>query len=816
MVQTKVKQRVRAAIEAVEEAAWESATYPLGCHFIGDEVTFAVYSGPATRVLLELYDQATGADPVQEFELAQNPADKIWRAKLANLREGTFYAFRCWGPNWPFDSLWRRGGSGAGFVTDVDEAGNRFNPNKVLFDPYARELSHDKTTPAMLEAGHDGSMYGTGGEMYHDLERRVFDTGHWAPKGIILRQEKYKGRRPRHPAEHAVIYETHVRGLTQHPSSSELEQIFRGVPELKDIPIKSVPAELRGTYAGAACMAPYFKALGITTVEFMPVHETDNDANDVLGPRGANYWGYMTFGYFAPDRRYAHDKSPGGPTREFKAMTEAFHAEGIEVYLDVVYNHHGEGGNWGKLDTTGFVSLGGFDAAEYYAQTDEHYLIDGATGCGNQLNYSSHAAQKLVLDSLQYWVEVMGVDGFRFDLAPVLGRAPEKAEAEDWDQQKRFFNKHPLLVQIRDLAQRDDVEVVAEAWDMWGYEVGNFPKNWGEWNGRFRDSVRDFIRAQGDSHRLINLLNGDYEHFHDQGGPQRSINFVVAHDGFTLADIVSYTQKTNTWLEWPFGPSDGGSDDNRSYDWGGNHAVRRKHLRNFWTLLFFARGVPMVGGGDEFGRTQNGNNNSYAIDSVASWNNYYMLGTNRPQGVPTGDGGAYHDNLGAAEGPAQRNPLFLFARFVAKLRNHSHTLRQRNYGDFAMDSGKDVTYEFRGADGVSPVAAHDRCIWLRIDGSEVGEADLLLLMNMHYEGVNFVVPPTDAGRRWVRRIDTAEWAEPQNNFWPLETATEIRDLYLVQPSSIVMLQLVKPEETKAAASPRNLTTTRSRESGGQA
>jgi glycogen operon protein len=309
--------------------------------------------------------------------------------------------------------------------------------------------------------------------------------------------------------------------------------------------------------------------------------------------------------------------------------------------------------------------------------------------------------------------------------------------------------------------------------------------------------VRDFIRGQGDTVRLINLLNGDYEHFHDQGGPQRSINFVVAHDGFTLADVVSYTHKTNPWLEWPFGPSDGGSDDNRSYDWGGNHAVRRKQLRNLWAILMFARGVPMVGGGDEFGRTQNGNNNAYAIDSVASWNNYRMLGTHQPLAVPTGDGGAYHDNLGAAAGAASRNPLFLFARFLTKLRNGSHTLRQRNYGDFKMEGGGDVTYEFRCPDGHTPVAAHDRCIWLRIDGSEVGETDFLMLMNMHHEAVDFAVPAPHQGWRWVRRIDTAEWAEEQNNCWPLSAAEEVQQSYKVQPSSIAVLQEAAAEQMKS-------------------
>jgi len=776
------------AFAAAEQTKWATADYPLGACFVGEDVTFAVYSKGATRILLEIYDQPTGEDARHEFWMERNPKDNVWRAKVSKVPEGAFYAFRCWGPNWSFDPAWRRGNSRAGFVADVDESGHRFNPNKVLFDPYTRELSHDKVTPDLLEQGQDGGMYGTGGEFYHGVPRRECDTGRWAPKGIVIRDQPFCGSRPHLPPENAIIYETHLRGLTQHPSASELAKIFHRVPGLQDLEIEGVPPELRGTYAGAAYMAPYLKALGITTIELLPVQETENDANDLLGPDGSNYWGYMTFAYFAPDRRYAHDQSPGGPTREFKQMVQAFHDAGIEVYLDVVYNHHGEGGNWGKLDTTGFVSLGGFDAPEYYVQTEEHYLVDGATGCGNQINYSSEVAQNLVLDSLTYWIRMLGVDGFRFDLAPVLGRAPNETERENWGEQRRFFGQHPLLLKIRELARRHRIEVIAEAWDIWGYEVGNFPADWGEWNGRFRDAVRDFIRAQGDTRTFIQLLNGDYENFNDQGGPQRSINFVNAHDGFTLADLVSYTHKTNWMLDWPFGPSGGGADDNRSYDWGGSAAVRRKQIRNVWTLLFFARGIPMVVWGDEFGRTQNGNNNAYNIDSVATWNNYHLIATHHPQAEPTGGGNAYHDNLGTAAGVADRNPLFTFACFVGNLRRQSRALQQRKYGDLVMDSGGDVSYDFRSADGVTPVAAHDRCVWLRIDGSEVGETDFLMLINMHYDHVRFVLPAPHNGRRWVRRIDTAEWAEAQANCWMLTRADEVVGDYRVHPSSIVVLQ----------------------------
>ncbi len=787
---TETRRLAASPYSTVDESAWSTASYPLGAHFDGADVTFAVYSSSATRVLLEIYDQATGRDAQYEFWMRKNPEDNVWRAKLAQIPEGTLYGFRCWGPNWGYDTSWRRGNSATGFGADVDEAGNRFNPNKVLFDPYTRELSHDKETPSLLQAGHNGGMYGTGGELYKGVRRREFDTGPWAPKGIVLRDRPFGSQRRQLPPENAIIYEAHVRGVTQHPSSSDLNHIIRGVPGLADAEVASVPAELRGTYAGAAYMAPYLSLLGFTTIELLPVQETDNDANDVLRAQGGNYWGYMTFGYFAPDRRYAHDKSPGGPTREFKEMVRAFHDAGLEVYLDVVYNHTGEGGNWGKLDTTGFVSLGGFDAPEYYVQTDEHYLVDGATGCGNQVNYSSRVAQDLVIDSLRYWTEVMGVDGFRFDLAPVLGRSPNDTERENWDEQKRFFQQSPLLLKIRDLAREKQIEVIAEAWDIWGYEVGNFPADWGEWNGRYRDAVRDFIRGQGNTLSFVERINGDYANFNDQGGPQRSINFVNAHDGFTLADLVSYSQKTNWQLDWPFGPSGGGSDDNRSYDWGGDRSLRRQQVRNVWTLLFFSRGVPMVVWGDEFGRTQNGNNNAYGIDSVATWSNYETIGTHHPQAVATGGGGAYHDNLGTADGNPRRNPLFQFARFVGNLRRNSSALQQRQYADLVMESGGDVTYDFRALDGQTSLTPGDRCVWLRIDASQVGEQDFLVLMNMAASKVRFQVPRATSGSRWLRRIDTAAWAEEQDNCWTLAEAAEVIGDYEVHPRSIVVLQEV--------------------------
>lgn len=764
---------------------WSQLTSPLGAHYQGDRVTFAVYSRHASRILLEIYAEPTGEMAKYDYWLSKNSQDQIWRAEISGVKPGSYYAFRCWGPNWEYQDSWQRGNSNVGFHQDVDSQGNRFNPNKVLFDPYTRELSHDLEIPAMLAAGENAGMYATGSRDYQGVVAREYDTGKWAPKGIVLaRDNTSTGTRPYLPPEKAIIYEAHVRGLTKHASSSNLEEILREFPEYQKV--VNVPEAYRGTYKGAAYMAKYLKALGFTTIELLPVHETANDSNRDDQPSG-NYWGYMTFGYFAPDRRYAYDKSCGGPTREFKEMVKAFHDEGLEVYLDVVYNHTGEGGNWGDINVSGFVSFGGFDTVEYYQLTDNNYIVDGATGCGNQLNFSHQVTQNLVLDSLTYWLEEMGVDGFRFDLAPVLGRNPNDFAREDWSQQKQFFPEKSLLQRIRELGDNYKAEMIAEAWDIWGYEVGNFPPGWGEWNGRYRDAVRRFLKGDANTLDFIARVNGDYDYFNDQGGPQRSINFIVAHDGFTLMDLVSYNQKHN-YNPWPFGPSDGGSDDNNSWDSGGDHSLRRQRLRNFWVLQFISRGVPMVVWGDEFGRTQNGNNNPYNIDSIATWNNYEMIASKAPHTLPTGyPDSPYHNNFGTGTNAAEINPLFYFATYIAHLRRDHPALKQREYGDLFLDAGGDVTYLFTKNDGSSSLQPDNRCISLRIDGSEVKDLDFLVLINMYHEKVSFRIPSGQSDMSWIRIVDTAAWAEPEYNCWQTNKAAIIKEYYEVEPWAIAVL-----------------------------
>ena len=767
-------------LTALDKTAWADATWPLGTHVDSDGgVTFAVHAPAATRLQLEIYPEALGATASAAF-LPARGTDGVWRARLGGLEAGALVGFRAWGQNWLYDEGWAPG-SAAGFIADLDEQGNRFNPNKVLFDPYSREITHNVDTDALAGLGVDVGVFGTGGDLVDGAPRRQIDTAPYAPKGVVVDEEAAAADKPQLPPERAIIYETGVRQFTGHPSTARLTDLLAGEPGFEDVP--DIPAEYQGTYRGAGLLAPYLRAAGVTTIEFLPVHETN--ASESARPGATNAWGYMTLDFFAPNRQYAADRSPGGPTREFKEMVSAFHAAGMEVYLDVVYNHTAEGGNWnGDVATTGFTSLGGFATAEYYQMTGDKRLVDGATGTSNQMSYSSPAARRLVLDSLHYWSAVMGVDGFRFDLATVLGRLPADAAPDDWGALKRFFNEHPLLTGIAALAEAENIEVIAEAWDLWGYEVGNFPRGWGEWNGRYRDAVRRFTKGDANTADFLNMVNGDYHHFEDNGGPQKSINFVVAHDGFNLADLVSYQTKVND-QPYPFGPSDGGSDDNLSWDSGGDQGLRRQRLRNLWTILMFSRGVPMVVAGDEFGRTQNGNNNPWALDSTAMRNNYAMIATNAPQrvAVEDGTGAVYHDNLGVFDSPGERvNPLFRFSTFLMRLRGRHACLHRAAWGDLAA-GGDDVSYLFLtpAADGAPREG--DRALAVHIDAPDDG---FRLMINMADTPVDFRVPAAREGRVWRRLVDTAVSAERESNCWAEGEGAAVADGAAVQPWSVLV------------------------------
>jgi isoamylase len=777
-VQLQVGHPASGPFSPVSPGSWGTATWAQGATFVageGSNLRVAVYAAHATRVLLEIYPAATGASAQYDYVMARG-SDGIWRAQIASVPGKTLYAFRAWGPNWPFSASWAPGSS-AGFASDVDVSGNRYNPNKVVADPYARELSHDKTSPALLAAGLDGEIYGTGGASYRGAPRRNFDTGPWAPKSVALVNTASTGTKPAVAARDAVIYEAHVRGLTAHPSATSLTALLAGIPGFAGV--VDIPASCRGTYRAAGMMAPYLQGLGINVIELLPIHESDNDAIP-LDAAGGNYWGYMTDGFFAPDRHYACDRSPGGATAEWKAMIRAFHDRGIEVWLDVVYNHTGEGGNWDATrQAAAITSFRGLDNIDFYqlANGDPASYFE-TTGVGNNFNVATAASRRLVLDSLRYWANTMGVDGFRFDLAAELGR--------DAAPSYGFNAGAQLLRDIAALGATTGADMIAEPWDIGAYAVGQFPNGWGEWNGKYRDASRRFFNGDlGGASGLTyaDVFYGDFADYNDQGGPARSVNFLVAHDGFTLADLVSYGAKTNAARRWPFGPSDGGSDGNDSWDSGGDQALRRQRFRSLWTWQMFSRGVPMIVAGDELARTQNGNNNPYNVDAPGTWNNYGMIATDSPHRASTGvSGEAYHNNFGSDARADGKNALFQFARQLIALRRSARALRQ---GDYAMPI---LFAKNDGSGGFNSRA--DRAVRIHLDGSSVGDADYVVYVNNWTGIVTFTPPAPDAGKKWVRLIDTAAWAESHDNIWSDAEAATIAGTYDVHPWSVVALKAV--------------------------
>ncbi len=790
----------------VGESSWGSGTWALGANTDGTNTTFALYSANATKVLLEIYGSAYGSDALYDYWMVKD-SNNVWRAKLSGNLSGKIYAFRCWGPNWTYDSAWTRGDSAAGFVADCDDNGNRFNPNKVVYDPYTRELTHDPSNADALADSptYDASVSGSSyyvlstGELY-----RNYDSGKYAPKGYIISDSTGYGTKPGIAASEARIYEAHVRGLTNHTSSSSLTSILNGIDGFDEV--QNVPAEYRGTYKGASYMAPYLKALGINTIELLPVHETDNDANPDDGP-GGNYWGYMTFGYFAPDRRYSYDKTAGGPTREFKQMVEAFHNEGIEVYLDVVYNHSGEGGAWnGSTDENAqctVLSMRGIDNQTYYSlvSTDKSSYWE-TTGCGNNLQCDNSVVRQFIIDSLSYWITDMGVDGFRFDLAPVLGREGNGT----WT----FSSSATTLTQIASLGSANSVEMIAEAWDcQWpgGYKIGKFPSGWGDWNGVYRDVVRKYVGGNGTTEtksdngnvlynlNIGNALYGSNDIFGSTYRP--SVNMIVAHDGFTLADLSSYAgagNALNSTLSWPFGTSDGGNSDT-NYIPVDTQAGHRQINRNYIALQMVTRGIPMIVWGDEFSRTQNGNNNPYNIDSVATWNNYNMINTKSPQAVATGGSGSYTNKFGTFDNTAGVNGNFVFMKRMLEMHSDP-AFTQASYTTPVL------TYQ-NGGD------SSDFTFGYKIAGSAVsGGHDFYFFSNMTSGEVSVTIPAPASGTHWVRICDTGSWAEPYMNSWdPYDTeasgyyAITTSKTYGVGAWTVLILEQISDDSTPTCATP---------------
>jgi len=691
-------------------------------------VAFKVYSSRATRIELFLYSSATGTAEKARYPLTLGSGG-VWSLSLPvttlsskGITGTVYYGYRAWGPNWPYSASWVKGSS-AGFVSDVDANGNRFNPNKLLLDPYALEMSHDPTTATMT----NGTVYASGA-----LYRNV-DSGDVAPKGIVLAGDTQSiGTKPTRAFKDDVVYEVQVRGLTRNDTA--------------------IASAYRGTYKGAGLKAAYLASLGITAVEFLPVQETQNDTNDnePANNTGDNYWGYMTLNYFAPDRRYSSDKTPGGPTREFKEMVKAFHDQGIKVLIDVVYNHTGEGGAWNPSDKTTYnvMSWRGLDNPTYYSLTTDKQSSWDNTGVGGNYNTHNPVAQNLIVDSLAYWRDKLGVDGYRFDLASVLGNTCEHG-CYNFDKMDaaNALNRIRTELPPRAAGGGSGIDLIAEPWAIGGnsYQVGGFPTGWAEWNGAYRDTVRQAQNKLGSAAvtpgQIASRMAGSSDLFGDDGRkPMHSVNFITAHDGFTLKDLYSCNGKNNLQA-WPYGPSDGGEDNNNSWDQGGVAADQRKAARNGLALMMLSAGVPMIVGGDEMLRSINCNNNPYNLDSSANWLNWTLS--------------------------ADQTNFKTFSQRMIAFRKAHPALRPSNFYA-STDTNGNVMEQLRWfkPDGAVADAAYfndsaNHAIAWRIDGSEFGDtaSAIYIAHNAWSAQVNFTLPWAGTGKSWYRVTDTCNWAE---------------------------------------------------------
>jgi glycogen operon protein len=694
---------------------WSGHPYPLGAVYDGQGTNFALFSEVAERVELILVDEdgTHSSIPLPEVD------GFVWHCYLPGVGPGQRYGYRVHGP-------WAPSG------------GHRCNPAKLLLDPYARAVDGRMDDhPSLLEraGGRPDPADSAGHTLLGVVTDPFFDWGDDRP--------------PRRPYADTVIYEAHVKGLTRtHPD---------------------VPPELRGTYAGLAhpAVVDHLTSLGVTAVELMPVHQFVHDG--VLQARGlANYWGYNTIGFFAPHNGYAAHGTRGQQVTEFKAMVKTLHEAGLEVILDVVYNHTAEGNGNGPT-----LSFRGIDNASYYRLVDgdwQHYY--DTTGTGNSLLMRHPYVLQLIMDSLRYWVTEMHVDGFRFDLAATLAR-----QFHEVDRLSAFFD----LIQQDPVISR--VKLIAEPWDVGegGYQVGNFPPLWSEWNGKYRDAVRDFWR--GEDHTLgefASRLTGSSDLYqHSRRRPRASVNFVTAHDGFTLRDLVSYNDKHN---EANGEDNADGESHNRSWNCGAEgptkdpavRELRARQQRNFLATLMLSQGIPMLCHGDELGRTQRGNNNAYCQDNEISWVDWRLTGEQRG--------------------------LLDFARQVIGLRAAHPVLRRRRYfrGDTVTHAGQplpDLVWlrpdgrEMTDDDWQRP-DAHAVGVFLNGDaiaepdpcGRPVTDDSFVLLLNSHWEPTEFRLPDASYGERWATLIDTAE---PEGV--PDETEHKAGTRVAVEPRSLVLL-----------------------------
>jgi len=668
---------------------WPGRPYPLGATWDGEGVNFALFAGDALLVELCLFDQQ-GRNEIDRIVLDEC-TDQVWHCYLPQAHPGLVYGYRVHGPWEP-------------------TLGLRFNPHKLLLDPYARAITG-------TVRWHDALYAYIRGHEREDLSFDRRDSAPFVPKGRVIETAFSWGgdRRPDVPWNETVIYELNVRGFTmRHPD---------------------VPEALRGTYAALAQqpVIDHFRRLGVTTLELMPVHAFI-DERPLVEKGLRNFWGYNTLGYFAPEARY----SASGRVEEFKSMVKALHSAGIEVVIDVVYNHTCEGNHLGPT-----LSLRGIDNAAYYRLDPANpRLYTDYTGCGNTVNLVHPRTLQLVMDSLRYWAEEMHVDGFRFDLAPALARAA--GGVESWNSLFDVIRQDPVLSRAK---------LIAEPWDVGvgGYRVGNFPMGWAEWNDQYRDGMRTYWKGDGGAiGEFARRLTGSSDLYGRSGRrPHASINFITSHDGFTLADLVSYNERHNE------ANREGGADGhNHNLSWNCGvegptddpqvRELRARQQRNFLATLLLSQGAPMLLAGDEIGRTQRGNNNAYCQDNEISWVDWAL--------------------------DEERASLLAFVRRLIRLRREHPSFRRRDFfqgrplrgggvkdifwlrpdgaemsdHEWERDHARSLAVYLAG-EGLNEV---DRC------GRAVRDDDFLMLFNAHHEDIDFVMPPLP-GEAWRCLLDTA-------------------------------------------------------------
>ena len=704
---------------------WPGSPYPLGATWDGEGVNFALFSENATAVELCLFERPDDARETHRIRI-EECTDFVWHVYLPESRPGQLYGYRVHGLYEP-------------------EAGLRFNPAKVLIDPYAKAIAGN--------IDWSDALFGYRiGDPKADLSLDDRENAGSIPKCVVVDQAFTWGgdQLLRTPWDRTVIYEVHVHGFTaRHPD---------------------VPPNLRGTYAGLATpeVIEHLQHVGVTAVELLPVHHFVRDKH--LVDRGlTNYWGYNSIGFFAPDIRYAASPERAHHVWEFKTMVKALHNAGIEVILDVVYNHTGEGNHLGPT-----LSFRGIDNASYYRLVPDHpRFYQDYTGCGNTLNVRHPRVLQLIMDSLRYWVLEMHVDGFRFDLASTLAR-----ELHDVDRLSAFFDiihQDPVLSQVK---------LIAEPWDLGegGYQVGNFPAGWAEWNGRYRDAIRRYWKGDGGQvAELAYRLSGSSDLFEGGGRrPHASINFVTAHDGFTLHDLVSYNQKHN---EANGEDNRDGTDDNLSWNCGVEGptnkpsiaALRERQKRNMLATLLLSQGVPMLCSGDEIGRTQGGNNNAYCQDNEISWVDWTL---SKPQQALL----TFTRGLIALR---QKHPVFRRRRFFQGRRIRGTEVKDLYW---LRPDGKEMTDE-------DWTQGYVRCLGVRLAGDAMEEKDakgrplldetFLVLLNAHHEPRPFTLPAHKRGVRWQPVFDTASY---DTNGKPV-TLFRGGDQYDLEARSLAVLRL---------------------------